>query len=154
MSGGKRGRVNVLGSVTPVCQATDGCPPQNGGAMKRQKFCMVMGVSLLITSWSVAALTPVRIQMESWSPYYVPAAATVTARYPVRWENPTATHHTVTHDGCREEGPCLFDSGSIPPAGVYEIPGLPPGRYPYHCTVHPIMRGTIVVTNADHSSEI
>lgn len=122
--------------------------------MKRQKFYTVMGLSLLLTSWSVAALTPVKIQMESWSPYYVPAAATVMAQHPVQWENPTATHHTVTHDGCREGGPCLFDSGSIPPAGVYEIPGLPPGRYSYHCTVHPIMRGTIVVTNADHSSEI
>ncbi len=92
--------------------------------------------------------------MGSWSPYYTPAAATVMTRSTVRWENPTATHHTVTHDGCKTEGRCLFDSGSIPPAGAYEIQELPPGRYSYHCALHPVMRGILVVTSSDHSSEI
>ena len=79
--------------------------------------------------------------MESWSPYFTPAAATVTAGSAIRWENPTGTHHTITHDGCLGTGACAFDSGSIGPDGVFEISGLPPGLYPYHCTLHPIMRG-------------
>lgn len=122
--------------------------------MKRKAVGILMGLLFLAAPWGVAAGPPFKIQMESWSPYYIPPAATVMARSAIRWENPTATHHTVTHDGCKEGGLCLFDSGSIPPAGAYEIQALPPGQYPYHCTLHPIMRGTLIVTGVDHSTDI
>ena len=32
-------------------------------------------------------------------------------------------------------------------SGAYDVPGLPAGRYPYHCGIHPIMRGQLVVTD-------
>ena len=83
--------------------------------------------------------------MESWSPYFAPAAATVTAG---------STIHTITHDGCLGTGACAFDSGSIGPDGTFEIAGLPPGLYSYHCTLHPIMRGTVVIVDSGRSSEI
>jgi plastocyanin len=41
----------------------------------------------------------------------------------------------------------MFDSGSMPPNGSFTLPGLPPGRYTYHCTLHPIMRGLVVITD-------
>ena len=109
---------------------------------------------ILTASWVFAASTPFRIQMESWSPYFTPLAATVTAGSTIRWENPTGTHHTITHDGCRGPGECAFDSGAIGPDGAFEVSGLPPGLYPYHCTLHPIMRGTVVIVDSEHSSEI
>ena len=88
------------------------------------------------------------ILMENGSPYYVPTAATVVSGTPIRWENPTPTHHTVTHNGClQDESPCLFNSGTVPPGGQFTIPGLPPGRYAYHCGIHPIMRGQLIVTD-------
>jgi plastocyanin len=77
----------------------------------------------------------------------LPTSAKVAAGSPIRWENPTPSHHTVTHDGCIVEGPCAFDSGSLPPNESYTLPGLPPGSYPYHCRLHPIMRGILTVTN-------
>lgn len=92
--------------------------------------------------------------MESWSPYFAPVAATVTAGSTIRWENPTGSHHTITHDGCRGTGECAFDSGSIGPDGVFEISGLPAGLYPYHCRLHPIMRGTLVIVDSERPSEI
>lgn len=94
-------------------------------------------------------LSPVtQILMENGSPYYVPASATVTSGVPIRWENPTPTHHTVTHSDCATDArPCLFDSGTVPPGGHFTVPGLPPGRYPYHCGIHPIMRGQLIVTD-------
>src|SRR5689334_17341529 len=56
------------------------------------------------------------IVMEDGSPYYVPVSATVVSGNPIRWDNPTPTHHTVTHNGCAENGsPCLFDSGPVSP---------------------------------------
>lgn len=88
------------------------------------------------------------ILMENGSPYYVPAAATVASGTAIRWENPTPTHHTVTHSDCmKDDHPCLFDSGTVPPGGHFTVPGLPPGRYTYQCGIHPIMRGQLIVTD-------
>ncbi len=94
--------------------------------MTRFARSVLLGL-ILIASLASAAATPFRIQMESWSPYFAPVAATVTAGSTIRWENPTSTHHTITHDGCRGTGACAFDSGSIGPDGVFEISGLAPG---------------------------
>ena len=61
---------------------------------------------------------------------------------------PTATEHTVTHTGCLADGDhCAFDSGLMLSNGTFALPGLAPGRYPYLCRIHPIMRGVITVTD-------
>lgn len=89
-----------------------------------------------------------QILMENGSPYYVPATAIVTSGTPIRWDNPTPTHHTVTHSDCvNKERPCLFDSGTVAPGGHFTVSGLPAGRYPYHCGIHPVMRGQLVVAD-------
>ncbi len=94
---------------------------------------------------------PMQIMMEDGSPYYVPVVATVVSGMPIRWDNPTPTDHTVTHNGCLEDGgQCLFDSGGVPPGSHFTVPGLPAGRYTYQCRIHPIMRGQLTVT--DHPS--
>ena len=122
--------------------------------MKRSVPGVLMVLSILTASWLFAASSPFRIQMESWSPYFAPVTATVPVGNTIRWENPTGSHHTITHDGCRGPGTCVFDSGSIGPDGVFEIADLPPGLYPYHCKLHPIMRGTVVIVDAERPSEI
>lgn len=102
---------------------------------------------------SQASLPPFEIVIDSGSPYYFPASAKVPAGSPIRWDNPTGSPHTITQDDCVQDGPCAFDSGFVPPNGSYTIPGLPPGRYPYQCRLHPIMRGVLVITEpADMSS--
>lgn len=104
----------------------------------------------LLAAWPTAATPPyTAIIIDSGAPYFVPKLATVSTGAPIRWENPTPTEHTITHMGCLEDGePCAFDSGIIMPNDSFTLPGLAPGRYPYLCRVHPIMRGTIVVTDA------
>jgi plastocyanin len=92
---------------------------------------------------------PTQILMENGSPYYVPATASAVSGTPIRWENPTPTHHTVTHNDCvKDDSPCLFDSGTVPPGGHFTVPGLPAGRYSYQCRIHPIMRGQLTVTDS------
>jgi len=61
-------------------------------------------VSVGVGSRSLALDTslPTRILMEDGSPYYFPIAPTVVSHTPIRWDNPTSTHHTVTHSGCLE----------------------------------------------------
>lgn len=98
---------------------------------------------------SLAAPRQFEIIIESSSPYYFPASAKVPAGSPIRWDNPTGSHHTITHDGCiTEDSSCAFDSGSIAPSGSFTIPGLPPGKYPYHCRIHPIMRAVLTVIDS------
>jgi plastocyanin len=110
----------------------------------RLNLFMVLGL-LLALSPSQAFGPPFTIVMEGEAPYFFPSKAVVPPGVPIQWKNPTATYHTATHDGCIVEGPCLFDSGSVAPNGTYSVPHLPPGRYPYHCQVHPIMRGMLTV---------
>ncbi|GJL57938.1 MAG: hypothetical protein NPIRA03_07950 [Nitrospirales bacterium] len=85
------------------------------------------------------------IRMEHFPPYYYPHEAVVWAGVPIQWINATASPHTVQHDDCGTEKPCLFDSGKVAPGKTYTLPGLPPGRYSYHCQIHPIMGGTLIV---------
>ena len=111
---------------------------------------MTIRLSVLFAALPTSATPPVaQVLMDSGSPYYVPASVTVTAGAAIRWDNPTPTHHTVTHDGCfQEDTRCVFDSGAVDPGSSYTIPSLPPGRYPYQCRIHPIMRGLIIVTES------
>ena len=105
---------------------------------------LFLSLSFIITV-GFATSSVFHVQMDGFSPYYVPKVIEVPAGTSVMWENPTSTHHTITHDGCRDGDLCAFDSGSIAPNGKFGLYGLPPGFYPYHCTLHPIMRGTLVV---------
>ena len=92
-----------------------------------------------------ASLGPLLITTVEGSPYYQPFEATVHPNRSIQWMNPTASPHTIRHDGCLTEESCVFDSGTVPPNGSYTIAGLLPGRYPYHCALHPIMRGELIV---------
>lgn len=106
----------------------------------------VLGVLILAVGVSsFASIVPFQITMEGQAPYYDPFQAVVPAETPIKWENPTASPHTIRHDGCVAGSRCAFDSGAVPPDGSYVIPGLAPGRYPYHCAIHPIMRGELVI---------
>ena len=116
--------------------------------MNRRLLIFVLLTVGLLSAWPTAATPPyTAIIIESGSPYFVPKFVTVSTGSPIKWENPTATEHTVTHTGCLEDGDhCAFDSGVMLPTGTFALPGLAPGQYPYICRIHPIMRGVITVT--------
>ncbi len=117
----------------------------SGNNWKRWLLSSLVGVGLYGATLAVATPAFLRIQMDGFSPYYFPNAVDVSVGTIIWWENPTATHHTITHDGCKNGGFCAFDSGTIAPKGKFSLYSLAPGRYPYHCTLHPIMRGVVVV---------
>ena len=122
---------------------------------RTQHFVMMAALALgfvLLFTPTQAYSPPFTIVMEGEAPYFFPSKAMVPSGVTIRWHNPTATYHTATHDGCVTEGPCLFDTGSLEPNGTYTVPSLPPGRYPYHCQVHPIMRGMLTVTESTPAS--
>ena len=57
--------------------------------------------------------------------YFMPKAATIAPHAPIRWENTTGSHHTITHEGCERGSVCVFDSGMLAPDRSYELAGLP-----------------------------
>lgn len=72
---------------------------------------------------------------------YQPVSTTIKPGDTVRWTNAGSTAHTVTSDTG------LWDSGPVSPGQTVAITftGIAPGSYPYHCTIHPAMKGTLVV---------
>lgn len=54
--------------------------------------------------------------------------------------NRDATTHTVTDNNK------AFDSGNIASGATYKYTFTTAGTYQYYCTIHPFMKGTIVVT--------
>lgn len=69
---------------------------------------------------------------------YGPALVTVERGSRVVFRNLDPFPHTATAPG-------RFDSRSIPAGAAWSWTAREPGRYDYVCTLHPTMRGTIVV---------
>jgi plastocyanin len=69
---------------------------------------------------------------------YAPASVTVHRGQRVTWVNRDPFPHTVTARGA-------FDSGDIAAGSKWSYTPAKAGRWDYICTLHPNMRGTIVV---------
>ena len=73
-----------------------------------------------------------------------PTPLTVPVGTKVVWTNQQPqVPHTVTSDM-----PGVFDSGAIQSGGTFSFTFMQAGTVTYHCTIHPNMHGTVVVTAA------
>lgn len=70
---------------------------------------------------------------------YDPDPVTIQAGGKVIWINQDSAPHTATAD----DG--SFDTGTIEEGKLGSESFKQPGTYPYHCTIHPSMHGTIEV---------
>lgn len=70
---------------------------------------------------------------------FTPSTLTVKQGANVTWGNADSTTHTVTSDMG------LFDSGNLNPGDSFMHQFNATGTFPYHCSIHPSMKGTIVV---------
>ncbi|KIC94183.1 hypothetical protein OI18_12945 [Flavihumibacter solisilvae] len=72
---------------------------------------------------------------------FSPASLRVKTGTTVKWNNDDTMAHTVTANDNS------FDSGEIQPGGNFSRMYNTVGTYPYHCTLHPGMTGTIEVVD-------
>ena len=70
---------------------------------------------------------------------FSPASITVKAGESVTWTTQDGTTHTVTADNAE------FNSSNIASGATFTFKFDKAGSYPYHCSIHASMKGTVVV---------
>jgi len=109
--------------------------------------CMVAGCSSYqapATPATVTTLVPsgeastVNIKDFAFSPstLMVKTGTTVT------WVNLDTAPHTIASD---PGSPVAFSSGSLSTGASYRFTFSQPGTFAYHCSIHPSMKGTVIV---------
>jgi plastocyanin len=71
---------------------------------------------------------------------FKPATIAVAPGTRIVWTNKDDDPHTVTAD----DG--SFDSKGLGQGDAFGRVFAKPGRYPYHCSAHPFMKGVVIVT--------
>jgi len=70
---------------------------------------------------------------------FSPATITIKAGDSVTWTNQDSVGHSATADDTS------WDTGILPQGQSKAIAFSKPGTYTYHCSVHPMMKGTVIV---------
>ena len=100
----------------------------------------------------IYTMVPIEIARHSANPdcavdnsCYEPFAVSVDVRKEVTWKNLDGFSHSVT-SGTPKDGPDgVFDSGLIPAMRYYTWQFHDGGIYDYYCTLHPWMKGMVIV---------
>lgn len=71
---------------------------------------------------------------------FTPSSITVSVNTTITWRNKDSMAHTVTSNSGSE-----LNSGNISGGGTFTHQFTTAGTYPYHCTIHSGMTGTVVV---------
>ncbi|HYF62027.1 MAG TPA: plastocyanin/azurin family copper-binding protein, partial [Herpetosiphonaceae bacterium] len=99
------------------------------GTLTTQNFAFSNGVSIVDFAFS-------------------PQNLTVTIGTSVTWTNNGATAHTTTSDTAG------WDSGSLGAGQTFNHTFAAAGTFPYHCTIHSGMTGTITVIGAEEKHKV
>jgi len=70
---------------------------------------------------------------------FSPETMTVKSGTTVTWTNRDTASHTIVSDTG------AFSSDPVGNGGTYQFTFSQAGTYPYHCSIHPSMKGTIIV---------
>ena len=76
-----------------------------------------------------------------------PASITIQKGTTVTWVNQDSANHEIVNDaqGTIAQG-AIFTSNSLPKGASYSFKFDNPGTFPYHCSIHPSMKATVIVT--------
>ena len=119
-------------SATPGMQ---GMGPMNGMGSMPMTPSPTDGAAPTIAATPVAANA---VNIDNFA--FVPATVTVKAGSTVTWTNKDEDPHTVVADGG------AFRSEALGSGGTYSFTFPTAGTFDYVCSIHPFMRGNVVVT--------
>ena len=75
---------------------------------------------------------------------YIPSSIVIEKGKQVTWVNQDSAFHSVT-SGFYDEPTELFDSGHLDPFESFSLTFDESGTYDYFCTLHPWMKGQVIV---------
>jgi plastocyanin len=104
----------------------------------------LVGISAFLFTpgrFQVASAAPKVITIEIRNFEFQPATVTISAGDTVQWKNEDSAPHTATADPTQSG----FDSGTIKSGASWSYVASAKGTYNYICTIHPYMKGTLVV---------
>lgn len=122
----------VTGGVAVLVAALVACGSEGTATSSNGPSVGTAGVNL-----GSAAVTIVATDQLAFSP----ASQNAHVGDIIQWTVPGTTSHTVTFDNHSD-----ISDLSLLPGGTWEVKFTTAGTYPYTCTVHPGMNGTIVVS--------
>lgn len=107
----------------------------------------LIGCSLLLSaavlachSKEIGGIQPGTVLVTAHDNFFQPDTIRVDAGLPVRWTNEGRGNHTVVSDAA------LWTSNELAPTWWFEVRFDSAGTYPYHCSLHSGMTGTVVVS--------
>jgi plastocyanin len=103
-------------------------------------------VGLIVASFAacegaddLTSIRPGTVFVMARDSFYLPDTINITVGKPVRWTNEGSVYHTVVSDSA------LWTSNLLAPSWWFEVRFDSAGIYPYHCSLHQGMTGTVVV---------
>jgi 3',5'-cyclic AMP phosphodiesterase CpdA len=134
-------RVNYMAghhhlAVVDACLA--GTSPEQASAVLRTAAAAVPAATQTQANQPApAAVTRMQATIDNFS--YTPKELTVKAGSTIEWVNKDDVPHTVTSDSAAFASPVLDTNEKF----QYTFKNA--GRFPYHCKLHPMMTGTVIV---------
>jgi plastocyanin len=112
----------------------------NGANVSAVNFTATQLIAQIVTCPSSGADNNVDIQ----DFVYVPASLTISPNKIVKWTNTGVATHTVT-SGTSPTADGKFSSSDLGNGGTVCVQFFQVGTYPYYCTYHPFMIGSVTV---------
>lgn len=101
-------------------------------------------LQLIVTGDVVMPSKVSRPGCEEMDRCYVPSIITTETGKQVTWVNEDSAFHSVT-SGFYDAPSDLFDSGYLDPSESFTFTFTESGTYDYFCTLHPWMKGQVIV---------
>ncbi len=100
----------------------------------------VSALVIACKSDNITRIRPGTVFVAARDSFFTPDTIRVTVGLPVRWTNEGTVYHAVVSDSS------LFSSSLLAPTWWFEVRFDSAGTFPYHCSQHPKMTGTVIVT--------
>ncbi len=113
----------------PLYGVMTSLPPAQNATFYQHMIINTNKVSIVRGAWQINTT-------ESYSPTIIK----ITSGTTVTWTNDDIIIHTVTDLGGK------FDSDLIQPSAGWNYTFYHEGKYTYYCTIHPWMKGLVIVT--------
>lgn len=105
------------------------------------RILVVLALLMLLPAPTATAAAQ-QVHMSGYA--YGPGTLSINVGDTVTWVN----HDQAPHDAVTTAGPAQFRSPMLPTGQTWSFTFTTPGTYSYYCSIHPDMRGQIVVRQA------